>query len=165
MLAKTSSSQWERAPEFSIGTRNLKSCKDLSIVRGLAYHRRVYRNLAAWCAGASSSGFTFIEEPWLRRIHQGRRQMCQPDSVLLDEFTGGAIVVEAKMNWKDGRDEKLINLYLSAAKSAFGLVATWPLLITGNVRGYRGQPLLGLAQVEKVFEWRPGMITPVMLLP
>jgi len=91
--------------------------------------------------------------------------MCQPDSVLIDRITGGGIVVEAKLNWKDGRDEKLINLYLDAAKSAFGLEQTWPVLITKNIRGYEGQPLLGLKQLEGAFQWRPGKITPVLLLP
>lgn len=155
---------WERAPEFAIGSAVNNACKDKSIVRGLAYHRRVYRNLEAWCESHSELGFEFIEEPWLRKVSKGRRQMCQPDGVLLDYFTGGAIVVEAKLNWKDGRDEKLLNTYLDATRSAFAVSATWPLLVTKNVRGYKGTPLLGLKQIERVFEWRPGQLTPVMLL-
>jgi hypothetical protein len=157
--------QWERAPGYAIGSQVNNSCTNKSIIRGLAYHRRCYRKLAEWTTRNASLGFEFIEEPWLRRQGEGRRQMCQPDAVLLDEFTGGGVVVEVKLNWKDGRDDKLIDLYLHAARSAFGLSAVWPLLITKNVRGYKGTPLLGLGQIEKAFEWRPGLITPVMLLP
>lgn len=157
--------QWERAPEFNIGSRDNKACGNKSIDRGLAYHRRVYRQLESWCRAHPEAGYTFVEEPWLRKLSEGKRQMCQPDGILLDEFTGGALVVEAKLNWKDGRDEKLLNLYLAATRSAFGVSTTWPLLITKNVRGYKGMPLLGLMQIEKAFEWRPGMLTPVMLLP
>jgi hypothetical protein len=155
---------WERAPEFSIGSKGNTSCKDKSIVRGLAYHRHVYKQLERFVAARPDLGYRFIEEPWLRRL-TGKRKMCQPDALLLDQITGGAVVVEAKLNWKDGRDEKLITLYLDAAKSAYGLSVVWPVLITRNVRGYKGQPLLGLRQLDKVFEWRPGKITPVMLLP
>lgn len=157
--------RWERAPEFAIGSSVNTACKDKSIVRGLEYHRRVYRHLEAWCKSHPESGLEFVEEPWLRKQSSGRRTMCQPDGVLLDHFTGGAIIVEAKLNWKDGRDEKLLNTYLDAARSAFGLSTTWPLLVTRNVRGYKGTPLLGLRQLELVYEWHPGVITPVMLLP
>lgn len=160
MLAET----WERAPEFSIGSRGNAACKDKSIVRGLAYHRSVYKRLHSFVAANPNLGYHFIEEPWLRRV-QGGKKMCQPDGILLDQFTGGALVVEAKLNWKDGRDEKLIQLYLAAARSAFGVTTTWPLLITRNIRGYKGEPLLGLKQIDRAFEWRPGQLTPVMLLP
>lgn len=159
------SRQWERAPDFAIGTRGNTACKDKSIVRGLAYHRKVYRQLESWCERNPGLGLSFVEEPWLREICEGRSKICQPDGVLLDEFTGAGVIVEAKLNWKDGRDEKLINLYLEASRSAFGLTQTWPLLITKNVRGYKGEPLLGLRQFEQVFAWRPGRLTPVMLLP
>ena len=154
---------WERAPEFNIGSAVNNSCKDKSIVRGLAYHRKVYKRLHEWVAKNPDLGYKFIEEPWLRRT-SGPRKMCQPDGILFDQFTGGAVVVEAKLNWKDGRDEKLINTYLAAARSAYQLSITWPLLITSNVRGYKGEPLAGLRQIDRAFEWRPGMLTPVMLL-
>lgn len=155
---------WERAPEFAIGSAVNNSCGNKSIIRGLAYHRRVYGKLEAHCRANAELGFEFHEEPWLRRVKPAKK-MCQPDGVLLDQFTSGALVVEVKLNWKDGRDEKLIDLYLGAVKSAFGVVMTWPLLITKNVRGYKGQPLLGLSQLERAFSWKPGDLTPVLLLP
>lgn len=158
--------KWERAPGFAIGSGANDSCNNLSIKRGLAYHRRTYKTLREFCSRHSGAGLEFIEEPWLRKQgHKGRGSMCQPDGVLLDGFTEGALVVEVKLNWKDGRDEKLLNTYLAATKSAFGLSATWPLLITRNVRGYKGVPLLGLSHLERAFEWRPGEMTPVLLLP
>jgi hypothetical protein len=156
--------RWERAPEFAIGSMGNAACGNKSIVRGLAYHRKVYKRLHAWCGENPDAGYTFVEEPWLRRTHP-RKKMCQPDGVLLDQFTGGALVVEAKLNWKDGKDEKLIDLYLAAVRSAFGVTMTWPVLVTRNVSGYKGAPLRGLAELERVFDWRPGLITPVMLLP
>lgn len=155
--------RWQRAPGFAIGSRDNSSCTDKSIIRGLAYHQRVYRKVAEFVKTHPDLGYTWYEEPWLRNLDTGR--MCQPDGVLIDAFTDGALVVEAKLNWKDGRDEKLIATYLQAVRSAFGLTATWPLLITSNVRGYKGRPLLGLTHMEKAYQWRPGLITPVLLLP
>lgn len=160
------SSAWERAPEFAIGSAVNDSCRNKSIVRGLAYHRRAYKLLESFVARNPDLGYKFVQEPWLRRIGaKGKGSMCQPDGLLLDQFTGGGLVVEVKLNWKDGRDDKLIDLYLAAAKSAYGLSQTWPLLITKNLRGYKGEPLLGLKQIERAFEWEPGQLTPVLLLP
>lgn len=163
MLMRTEA--WERVPEYNIGSAANYATRNKSIVRGLAYHRKVYKTLREWCESNPEAGLDFIEEPWLRKICSGRRPMCQPDGVLLDSFTNSALVVEAKLNWKDGRDEKLIKLYLHAVKSAFGLETTWPVLITKNVRGYKGEPLLGLRQLEHCFSWTPGCLTPVLLLP
>jgi len=156
---------WAIAPEFSISSNANFACKNKSIRRGLAYHRKIYKKLSAWLGANPDLGLDFIEEPWFRRVVNGQRSMCQPDAVLLDNFTNSAIVVEVKMNWKDGRDEKLIDLYLQAAREAYGLETTWPLLITSNVAGYKGKPLLGLQQYEQCLAWRPGVITPVMLIP
>jgi hypothetical protein len=155
--------KWQLAPEFAIGSKANKACKDKSIVRGLAYHQKVYTKLRGWLKLHPELNLVFHEEPWLRCLTH--RQMCQPDGVLLDPFTNGAIVVEAKLNWKDGRDQVLLNTYLQAVRSAYVLTATWPLLITSNVRGYKGQPLLGLKQLEEAFAWKPGNLTPVLLLP
>lgn len=164
----TTTKGWQLVPGFNIGTAANTASKNKSIVRGLAYHNRVYRALRAYAATHPEAGLDVNIEPWLRELSPRpgakRCAMCQPDAVLIDRFTGGGLVVEAKLNWKDGRDEKLINLYLAAAKSAFGLEETWPLLVTKNVRGYGGVPLLGLKHIDAAFNWRPGQITPVMLL-
>jgi hypothetical protein len=165
MLAR--SSGWCLVPGFNIGTAKNTASKDKSIIRGLAYHNKVYRALRALVKARPDLGYELYVEPWFRELSPkytgGRCAMCQPDAVLIDKFTGGGLIVEAKLNWKDGRDEKLINTYLSAAKSAFGLEETWPVLITQNVRGYKGVPLLGLKQLELAYSWKPGMLTPVLL--
>jgi len=165
MLAQTQG--WQLVPGFNIGTAANTASKNKSIVRGLAYHNRVYKALKALVAANPEAGFELYIEPWFRELRPrpgaSRCAMCQPDAVLVDKFTGGGLVVEVKLNWKDGRDEKLINLYLGASKSALGLEETWPVLITRNIRGYNGQALLGLRRLEEAFKWRPGMITPVLL--
>jgi hypothetical protein len=165
MLAR--SSGWCLVPGFNIGTGANTASKDKSIIRGLAYHNKVYKALRRHVFAHPDLCYELYVEPWFRELKPkypgARARMCQPDAVLIDKFTNGAIVVEAKLNWKDGRDEKLINLYLDAAKSAFGLDQTWPVLITQNVRGYKGNPLLGLRAIEGAYTWRPGQITPVLL--
>jgi len=165
MLRKTEG--WQLVPGFNIGTGANTASKNKSIIRGIAYHNKVYRALRALVKENPDSGFELYIEPWFRELHprpgKSRCAMCQPDAVLVDKFTGGGIVIEVKLNWKDGRDEKLLNLYLGASRSALGLEETWPVLVTRNVRGYTGTPLLGLKRLEDAFKWRPGMITPVLL--
>jgi hypothetical protein len=165
MLRKTEG--WQLVPGFNIGTGANTASKNKSIIRGIAYHNKVYRALRALVKEHPDSGFELYVEPWFRELHprpgKSRCAMCQPDAVLVDKFTGGGIVIEVKLNWKDGRDEKLLNLYLGASRSALGLEETWPVLVTRNVRGYTGTPLLGLKRLEDAFKWRPGMITPVLL--
>lgn len=164
-----SSLQWELVVGFNIGTAANTASKNPSIVRGIAYHNQTYRRLRSWVNDNPDLNLELYVEPWFRTLTippgRKRRQMCQPDAVLVDKITGCGMVIEVKMNWKDGRDEKLINLYLEAASSGLGLDETWPVLITKNVQGYKGKPLLGLRQLERCLEWRPGLITPVLLLP
>lgn len=127
--------------------------------RGLAYHRRVFRELGS----RTPSGFELVVEPWLQEHNTGR--FCQPDSLLIDREAGLGIVVEVKLNWKDGRADKLLNLYLPATRAAFGLELVWPLLITQNLRGYAHPPLLGLGACVDAMAWSPEQPCPVLLLP
>jgi hypothetical protein len=152
---------WKIEHGIAIGSQYNTASKNKSIVRGLQYHRRCYRALEAYAKTLPES--ELMVEPWLRRLEDKR--LRQPDAILVDRFTNTAIVIEVKMNWKDGRDTKLIQEYLVAAKAALAVDYTWPALITGNVRGYRGTPLLGLGELHRCQEWRPGTITPVVLLP
>jgi len=165
MLARAEG--WQLVPGFNIGTAANTASKNKSIIRGLAYHNKVYKALRAYVKANPQLGFELYVEPWFRELHprpgKSRCAMCQPDAVLVDRITGGGLVVEVKLNWKDGRDEKLINLYLAASRSALGLEETWPVLITRNIRGYSAAPILGLKRLEEAFGWRPGMITPVLL--
>jgi hypothetical protein len=157
--AAAASELWRVEHGISIGSHNNTASNNKSIRRGLAYHRRVYKALRDWRPADQQ----LLIEPWLRC--QRTRKLRQPDAILRDHLSNTAIVIEVKMNWKDGRDEKLINEYLEAAKSALGVEQTWPALITSNVRGYRGQPLLGLGALLDCCSWVPGDLTPVVLLP
>ena len=84
--------------------------------------------------------------------------------MLLDADAQRALVIEVKLNWKDGRDQKLIEEYLPLVRSAFG-VATFPLLITANVRGLQHKPMTSFTELVACYDWRPGDPTPVLLLP
>lgn len=153
---------WYPESSLSLGSRSNNASKNKSIVRGLAYHRRVYRTLEAWLSVSAQDQELKIE-PWLRNAKT--RKVLQPDAVLVDELTNTAIVIEVKLNWKDGRDTKLITEYLPAVKSAFDLELVWPALITSNIRGLPYRPRLGLNQLLTCADWRPGLPTPVLLLP
>lgn len=153
---------WERDTTLSIGSQVNTASKNKSIVRGLAYHRKVYKLLGSWQKISAPEQKLFVE-PWLR--HSGTRKKCQPDAVLVEPVSKTGIAIEVKLNWKDGRDEKLINLYLDAAAQAFGLDAVFPALITSNVRGLEHQPLLGLGSLRLVDAWNIGDPTPVILVP
>lgn len=154
---------WVRVWDCDIGTGSNYATKNPSIVRGLRYHRRVYRLLEAYVAVTCPDQVLYVE-PWLEHVQSNRRR--QPDAVLVDTLTNTGIVIEAKLNWKDGRDEKLIQEYLWATQSAFGLELTWPALVTSNVAGAaRGQVLLGLKHLQDCCDWIPGDPTPMVLVP
>ncbi len=159
---------WARDLTLDVGSRSNTASKNKSIVRGLAYHRRVYRLLENWRKISAPTQELFVE-PWLRLTEPnpetGKRNCCQPDFVLVDPLTETAIVGEVKLNWKDGRDEKLINLYLDAVRVAFGVGATWPALVTSNIRGLPYAPRLGLGSLLNCDDWTPGSPTPVILVP
>jgi hypothetical protein len=152
---------WFRDCTLSVGTRSNYSCKDKSIMRGLAYHRRIYRDLEGWALFQPDQDL--IVEPWLREARS--RRCLQPDAVIVHPSSNSGIVIEVKLNWKDGRDEKLINEYLAAVESAFGLDMVWPALITSNVRGLKHPARLGLSSLLGCADWAPGNPTPVILMP
>jgi hypothetical protein len=160
--------RWVRKdPSFlKIGSSN--GCRSTgSKQRGILYHRRTYtalRGLFGALSGSKSSqteGWELLVEPWYYCPSTGRFR--QPDAVLLYPAERVGIVVEVKLNWKDGRDVKLIDEYLPIVKSAEGLDVVWPLLITQCLRGYQGEALKGLKNWHQAQSWFPGEITPVML--
>jgi hypothetical protein len=83
----------------------------------------------------------------------------------VDPMTDTGVVGEVKLNWKDGRDEKLLGLYLEAVTHAFGLRAVWPVLVTSNIRGYAHPVKLGLGDLLSVDYWTVGQPTPLLLVP
>lgn len=155
--------QWLHKPSFTLGADGGSKSRNTAAQRGIAYHRRVYRGLAGVAAAEQAK---LLIEPWFVRVdNQPRRTMRSPDSVLLYPDEQLAIVVEVKLNWRDGRDEKLLTEYLPIVRSAFSLDTVWPLMITSCLRGYAGKPLLGLQQFTDCMAWAPGQPTPIMLLP
>jgi hypothetical protein len=150
---------WRHRPDYRIGADLGAKSSNAAANRGIAYHRRVYRAIESTDLG----GLRFLTEPWLQEVGKGR--FCQPDSILFDDDAGIAIVVEVKLNWKDGRADKLLNLYLPAVKAAFGLDATFPVVVTSNLRGYEHPPLLGLGSILDAMAWEAGQPCPVLLHP
>lgn len=159
---------WARDLTLGVGSRSNTASKNKSIVRGLAYHRKVYRLLENWQRISAPDQQLFIE-PWLRRLEpepgKKKRPCCQPDFVVIDPSTETGIVGEVKLNWKDGRDEKLLDLYLDAVRHAFDLRATWPALVTSNIRGYPHPVKLGLGSLLSCDGWNIGDPTPLLLVP
>lgn len=154
---------WKFEENARLGASTGYKSKTGSIAAGIRYHRGVYEQLRKFCK-TNLPGHKLYIEPWFRnKVTQSLRS---PDAVLVDPALNTAIVIEVKMNWKDGRDKKLLDEYLPIVQSAFALDTTWPLLITGNVRGIpRGTfPLLGLKQIEDCLTWFPGQATPIMLV-
>jgi hypothetical protein len=158
-MVKTTHS-WRYRPDYRLGASFDSKSQNAAATRGIRYHQHVYKKLNA----AELDGKLLVE-PWFEQIDgKIKRTMRQPDAVLLlpDDC---AVVIEVKMNWADGKDTKLLTEYLPIVKTAFELDTLWPLVITGNVRGYPHPPLLGLQQFYNCFQWEPGRPTPLMLLP
>lgn len=153
---------WQRDLTRDTGSRSNFNCRNKSIRRGLAYHRKLYKLLEAW-QKVSAPEQQLEVEPWLRNHRTDK--WLQPDAVLVEPSSNTGIVIEVKLNWKDGRDEKLIQSYIPAVRQAFGLELVWPALITSNVRGLQHKPLLGLGQLNQAVGWEFGHPTPVILVP
>ena len=154
--------QWYHQPDVRFGSSTgcTTKTKNSAIERGLAYHQRFYKLLKIHCQ-VNLPEWEVLVEPWFRDWNWKRRS---PDAVLLHRPEKRALVIEAKMNWKDGRDAKLLNEYLPIVRSAFDLEQVAPLIVTGNVRGYKHPVLLGLGDLLKPLDWKPGLPTPTMLV-
>jgi hypothetical protein len=155
---------WRHRPSYRLGADMGSKSKSTAATRGIAYHRKVYRALEALLP-ADSADVELIVEPWFECVDgQVKRTMRQPDAVLRYP-DNTAIVIEVKMNWRDGRDEKLLHEYLPIVTSAFKLDVVWPLMITQCLRGYEHPPLLGLKRFDECLAWQPGDPTPLLLHP
>lgn len=132
-----------------------------AIRRGNKYHSHVYKVLRMEWLFNDHHPWELLVEPWFRT---GKWKLRSPDTVLLNREDSSAVVVEVKMNWKDGRDTKLLNEYLPIVKSAFGLDRVYPAMIVGNLRGLKHPPILSLSQlIPAALEWKPGAGTPTLL--
>ena len=151
--------KWRHLPNDRFGSS--AGCKATGAKgRGLEYHRRVYRELRKLYAFGGPE--KLIVEPWYREESKAGT-LRSPDSVIIDEELRVGLVVEVKLNWKDGRDVKLVDEYLPIVRSAHELELVWPVLITKCLRGYEHPPLLGLGQLDLARSWRVGEPTPVLL--
>lgn len=134
--------------------------------RGIDYHNRCYshlrRHFGALAPPERRSDWQLLVEPWYYCPSTGRFR--QPDAVLLYPAERVGIVIEVKLNWKDGRDRKLIDEYLPIVKAAEGLEVVWPLLITQCLRGWQGDPIFSLEEIHRCQTWLQGDTTPLMLL-
>lgn len=128
--------------------------------RGIRYHRRIYGELRRRFSAEPNT--KLLVEPWYRCLTKPK--MRSPDSVILLPEVSAGVVIEVKLNWKDGRDIKLIDEYLPIVKAAHKLEMVWPLLITQCLRGYPHPALLGLYAWEEAMGWQPGDPTPLMLV-
>lgn len=161
--------QWVRKNPNFLRIGSSKGCQSTgSKQRGILYHRRVYRSLRTHfnCLSQQAEDletWQLLIEPWYYCPKTGRFR--QPDAVILYPPERVGIVVEVKLNWKDGRDVKLIDEYLPIVKSAEGLDYTWPLLITQCLRGWQGDPIKSLEEINQAQSWQAGDQTPLMLLP
>lgn len=161
--------RWVRKSPNFLKIGSSKGCRSSgSKQRGLEYHRRTYRALRDHFnrragGGSPQEEWELLIEPWYYNTTTGRFR--QPDAVLCYRPERIGIVVEVKLNWKDGRDVKLIDEYLPIVKQAEELEVVWPLLITQCLRGYQGPTIIGLENFEAAQSWLQGELTPVMLHP
>lgn len=153
--------RWKLEENMRLGASVKLTAKKGSKRRGQEYHRRVYKDLGQVLL--PETGVKLLIEPWYRCLTKPK--MRSPDGVILLPEARIGIVVEVKLNWKDGRDVKLIDEYLPIVANAHELDTTWPLLITRCLRGYKYPPLLGLRKWEDCMTWQPGDPTPLMLVP
>lgn len=154
--------EWRYRRGFKLGTSTSNKSKNDAAQRGIRYHKRTYKALTQHFS--DDADVELLIEPWFQEISgRVKERMCSPDSVIFLSSLGAAIVAEVKLNWNDGKDEKLINTYLPVVKSAFKLEHVWPVLITSNLRGCAQNPLLGLHAIEDCMSWQPGQPTPILL--
>lgn len=151
--------QWVLTTGMRVGAANGAKSTG-SKQRGIVYHRKIYDQLRKRFFADDSA--KLLVEPWYRCVTKPK--MRSPDSVILLPDASAAVVVEVKLNWKDGRDVKLIDEYLPIVRSAHKLEMVWPLMITQCLRGYEHEPLLGFHAWEDAMAWQPGQPTPLMLV-
>lgn len=156
--------KWMRTEQIAFGAAKGAKGGNSAQARGIAYHNRVYKLLRLNFVLLGKSDWKLLVEPWYKST---KMKMRSPDSVALRYDEEGnvtdALVIEVKMNWKDGRDEKLLMEYVPIVSQVYGVKAK-PLLIVGNLRGCSVKPLHGLADMWKALSWRSGDPTPVSLV-
>jgi hypothetical protein len=149
---------WYHKPDINFGAS--AGAKGSSGARhaGILYHRKFY-NVLKLHTSVNLAGMRLLVEPWFQAKSGTRRS---PDAVLIDDVCNRALVIEVKLNWKNEREEKLMNEYLPIVEAALG-VKTVPLLVAGSIINYKGKPLLGLSQLNRAWAWMPDQPPSIML--
>lgn len=154
--------EWFKTEQVKFGASANSKSKNSAAERGNAYHRKIYKLLKMQQKIMPHlKGWELLVEPWYR----GRetRKLRSPDTVFLNEAEKLALVIEVKLNWKDGKDEKLLCEYLPIVESAHGVKA-YPCMVVQCLRGYTGEPLVGLAAVWQALKWNSTKATPVAMV-
>lgn len=151
-----------RLTDTRLGASTNSKTSSAAMLAGIRYHKRVYKLLKMNC-DLGWPGWKLYVEPWFKADKSQR--LRSPDAVMVEAASGRALVIEVKKNWADGRDGKLLAEYLPIVRCAFD-VAVMPLMIVGNVRGLKHEPLLSLGSVlESCAAWQLGQPTPTLLIP
>ena len=155
--------EWFKTEQVKFGASANAKSLNAAAEKGNAYHRKVYKLLAMQMKISSQlQGWELIVEPWFRG--RDSRRLCSPDTVLLNREAGIALVVEVKLNWADGKDDKLLEKYLPVVECAFKVKA-YPCMVVQNLRGYKGpEPLKGLMSIWEALKWNAAKPTPVAMV-
>ena len=155
--------EWFKTEQVKFGASANSKSKNSAAERGNAYHRKVYKLLTMQQRIMPNlGGWELLVEPWYRGRES--RALRSPDSVFLNLEQKLALVIEVKLNWKDGKDEKLLCEYLPIVESAHKVKA-YPCMVVQCLRGYDGgEPLKGLASVWQALKWNAGKPTPVAMV-
>jgi hypothetical protein len=157
-----SAEQWYHSEKALMGaSTNTKKATNSAIEAGIRYHRRIYKLLKLHCA-LSLPEWKLYVEPWFHTA--GKAKLRSPDAVLVQADRKIALVIEVKKNWESGRDRKLLDEYLPIVSSAFG-VRTFPLMLVGNVRGLKHEPIKSMAGLLLPLGWLASDPTPTLLVP
>lgn len=149
---------WYHQPDVKFGASAGAVGSSGARQAGIVYHRKFY-NVLKMHASVALPGIRVLIEPWFKSKSGNRRS---PDAVLIDDTRHLALVVEVKLNWKGGRDAKLLDEYLPLVSRAFDL-PTRPLLVAGSIINLQQKPLLGLGDLPAAWDWKPGDNCPTML--
>lgn len=153
--------EWYKTEQVKFGASANAKSLNAAAERGNAYHRKVYKLLEMQLRIQNMDEWELMIEPWFR--NRRTRRLRSPDAVLLNAGAKLALVVEVKLNWAGGKDEKLLDHYLPIVSAAFN-VRAYPCMVVQCLRGYEHEPLKGLMAIWQALKWNAAKPTPVTLV-
>lgn len=129
--------------------------------RGIDYEQKVVSRLNPFVRD-HMEGWRVLVGPWYQNTVTKRWR--QPDIVLIHDEDKIGIVCEVKLNWAEGKDLKMLDVYLPIVKQVHELDCVWPLLITRCTRGYPHPIILKLEDLDRCMAWQQGDPTPMLLM-